>query len=311
LATALVLALTAVACGGGNDNVSVPTQAPTSITPHDSSPVTPSRTFATTPALDVDLDAVLADVRSIAALGPREATSGAYRRAAAVVEQRLEALGYQVRRQAFAVPSGTLDGVRLLAGESENVIAEPRGFDASRPHVVVGAHLDTAPRSPGGNDNASGVAAMLELARLAKVSRPRVPVVFVAFGAEEPRRPNGNRWGSKAYVAAMGKQQRQQVAGVINLDAIGVGSAVPVCVGGRVSQRLQQSLLKTAKQAGVPAKACTTRASDHQSFELAGLPAVLLGGADYPQYHTRNDRASVVGREPAARAVRLAWATIR
>ena len=52
------------------------------------------------------------------------------------------------------------------AGRTPNVIASPPGFDDEAPHRIVGAHLDTVPQAPGAEDNASGVAVMLELARV-------------------------------------------------------------------------------------------------------------------------------------------------
>ncbi|HVL32255.1 MAG TPA: M28 family peptidase, partial [Actinomycetota bacterium] len=144
------------------------------------------------------------DVASLVAFGPRETVSPAYTRAAAFVRERFETLGYGTRMQRVTVPAGTNDGIAVAAGASVNVVAEPRAFDATRPFVVVGGHLDTVPDSPGANDNASGIAVLLELARIAAVQPPAVPVVFVAFTAEERRRtgPGSSTYarGSAAYL---------------------------------------------------------------------------------------------------------------
>ena len=64
------------------------------------------------------------------------------------------------------MPAGTSWGVPVRAGRSVNLIAERPGFDRTAPHVVIGAHLDTVPQAPGAEDNASGVAVLLELAAL-------------------------------------------------------------------------------------------------------------------------------------------------
>jgi acetylornithine deacetylase/succinyl-diaminopimelate desuccinylase-like protein len=114
--------------------------------------------------------AALRDVRHLASdIGPREATSHNFAEAAAFVETRFERLGYDVRRTKVRVPSGTSWGTPVRRGTSLNVIAEPDGFDASKPHVVIGAHLDTVPVAPGAEDNASGIAVMLQLAAPSRV----------------------------------------------------------------------------------------------------------------------------------------------
>jgi aminopeptidase YwaD len=250
-------------------------------------------------------------VRLLAGLGPRESTGRAYARAAEIVAGRLQALGYDVRRQRFRVPGGAMWGVRVPAGTTVNVVAEPAGFDAAKPHLLIGAHLDTVPLSPGANDNASGVAVMLEVARLAAATPPRMPVVFVAFGGEEPRRrPGDSHFGSEAYVAAMDRRARSALQGMISIDAVGVGKVVPVCTAGG-SEALRRNVIRTAQKARVPTRRCTNRASDHLSFARAGLQAVLLGGASYRQYHAPSDRPDVVDTAALIRTVRLTWSFIR
>jgi Zn-dependent M28 family amino/carboxypeptidase len=170
--------------------------------------------------------------------------------------------------------------------------------------------LDTVPGSPGANDNASGVAALLELARLVAASPPRTAVVFVVFGGEEPRRPRGSHFGSQAYAAELGRTGRANYRGMISLDAVGTGAVLPVCRGRAVSDRLLKAVVRQAKAAAIPVSQCTSRASDHLSFENAGLPAVVVGGASYPAYHTSRDRTSIIRIGTVAAAVRLTWAVI-
>ena len=95
--------------------------------------------------------------------------------------------GYEVESVPVPVPAGNSWGIDVPAGDSANVIADPPDLDPTEPHVVIGAHLDTVPQAPGAEDNASGVAVMVELARMAAEEPPAVPVRFIAFGAEEPR----------------------------------------------------------------------------------------------------------------------------
>ncbi len=157
----------------------------------------------------IDVAAAMATVEHLAGtIGPREATGTAYRQAADYLADRFSAAGYVVRRQAVRVPAGLSWGVRVPAGMTWNVIATPTDFDPARPHRVVGAHLDTVPQAPGAEDNASGVAVLLEVARV--VAGPDRQIAFVAFGAEEPRGSGDARhhYGSRAYVAAMAVRLR-------------------------------------------------------------------------------------------------------
>jgi Zn-dependent M28 family amino/carboxypeptidase len=244
-------------------------------------------------------------------IGPRETTSEAYRKAGAFVESRFRSFGYDVRRQTFRVPGGLSNFAPVQDGDTFNVIAEPRGFDPSSKHLVVGAHLDTVPQAPGAVDNAAGVGIVLELARMASVEPPRLPVVFVAFGGEEARVPNGGLNGSRAFVAALDASQRGAIAGAIVIDRLGTGSRVPVCTASTASRRLAGSLLTAARGASVPAFSCTNGTSDHVSFERAKIPAARLGPDNFRQYHTPKDVPSIFVPAQAERAGELLWELLR
>jgi hypothetical protein len=251
-------------------------------------------------------------VRHLAGVvGPRHGTSPAYLEAARWVSTRFEELGYAVERQRFPVPGGDSWGVRVAAGRSVNVVAA-RGVDVRRPHLVVGAHLDTVPRAPGGEDNASGVGAMLAAAEAVAGRRTRLPVVFVAFGAEEPRGPgdDDHHFGSRAYVEALGPAERRGVRGMVSLDRVGVGTVLPVCSATESPGPLRAELLAAADRAGVATLPCVgNRASDHWSFVRNGLPGVRLGSTPYAEYHSPADVATVVDRAQLERAARttVAW----
>ncbi|GAB3876192.1 hypothetical protein GCM10028802_13660 [Terrabacter terrigena] len=255
---------------------------------------------------------MLGGVRDLAAMGPRDAASAAGDRAAAYVAARLRAAGYRVTVQPFTVPAGVSWGVPVPAGSTANVVADPPGFDPRRPHVVIGAHLDTVPRSPGAEDNASGLMVLAEVARIVREQPGALPVRFVAFGAEEARGGNGTRYafGSRHFVTALGGAERTAVGGMLALDRVGVrAAAVPVCSGGRGTPALAEAIRAAATSASVPTRACTNRASDHVSFERVGIPAARLGSVPYAAYHSAGDVPSVVDRRQLARsgAVVLAW----
>lgn len=261
-----------------------------------------------------DLRAVIAvrTVRRLAGqIGPRHATSAAYRRAAAWVAGELEASGYDVRRQRVGVPAGNSWGVPVPAGRSVNLIATPPRFDPQRPHLVLGAHLDTVPRSPGAEDNASGVGVLLAVAEAIRDRRTRLPVVLVAFGAEEPRGDTDadHHYGSRAYVASLGRAERRAVRGMLSLDRVGVGTVVPVSSAGPAGARQRASVLADARGAGVPTDAQVNRSSDHWQFVLAGLPGIRIGSTPYAGYHGAGDVVAAVSRAQLTRTGRLvlAW----
>lgn len=254
----------------------------------------------------------MAAVRHLAGrIGPRHGTSPEFREAARWVHGYLERLGYRVHRQRFDVPGGTSWGVPVAAGTSQNVVATPPGFRWRDPHLVVGAHLDTVPQAPGAEDNASGVGVLLAAAAAAAERRTRLPVVWVAFGAEEPRGPgdDDHHYGSRAYVAELSGAVRDALRAMVSLDRVGVGDRVPVG-SAQASDPVQRSLLAAARLARVPASPVPfSRSSDHWSFVRAGLPGARLGSTPYAAYHSADDVPDVVRPDQLARTGRLllAW----
>lgn len=302
-----------VACDGGEPRAT-PSATPSTTVAVTSPTVAPPSTPTQEPPPKVRVrfrvDLALRTVSFLAGeLGPREATSRRYEEAATAVRRQFADVGYAVQRQPLRVPAGVSWGVPVPAGRTWNLVARPPAFDPTQPYRLVGAHLDTVPQAPGAEDNASGVAVMLELARAASVRPPRVPVVFVAFAAEEPRGDGEalHHFGSRSYVERMPSVQRRNLVGMVSLDRVSVGSAVPVCTGTSGESPLRSALLRTARRAGIPATACTNTASDHWSFELEGLPAVRIGGTPYPEYHSANDTPHVVsaGADQLRRVGRL------
>jgi Zn-dependent M28 family amino/carboxypeptidase len=256
---------------------------------------------------------VLGGIRALASIGPRDAASPASDRAAAYVAGRLRAAGYRVTLQTFAVPAGVSWGVRVPAGTSVDVVADPPGFDPTKPHVVVGAHLDTVPQSPGAEDDASGLMIMAEVARMTRQQPGAIPVRFVAFGAEEARGGNGTLYafGSRHFVAGLGAPERRAVRGMVALDRVGVAAAaVPVCHVAGAASSLADAVRRAAAPV-VPTKGCTNKASDHVSFARVGIPAARLGSVPYAAYHSAGDVPSVVDRGQLTRSGGVLWAWIR
>jgi aminopeptidase YwaD len=170
-----------------------------------------------------DLGRLRADVERLSVPRHPRASPDALRAAEDHVAGELGAAGLRVERQLF-----TWD-----RREFHNVLGTLDGTDSSRPWVVVGAHFDSVARSPGADDNASGVAAMLEVARLLAAGRPSATVQCVGFNLEEIQNPLGGlhfgggvhaigsfRIGSRAYARWL-RARGQAVAGALVLEMLG------------------------------------------------------------------------------------------
>jgi len=261
---------------------------------------------------DARVGIALEAVRHLAGrIGPRPGTSPAFHRAADWVQRRLERSGWQVRRQRFRAPAGYSWTAPVPAGPSVNLVATRGDVRRGEPWLLVGAHLDTVPGAPGAEDDASGIGVLLTLADALADRRTRLPVVLVAFGAEEPRGPtdDDHHYGSRAFVAGLGPAQRRTLRGMVALDRVGVGPVLPIGSPAQPSP-LRDELAAAARRAGVRFVTETgQRSSDHWSFARVGLPGVRLGGTPYDGYHSPGDVPSVVDRAQLARTARtlLAW----
>ncbi|MEJ7707190.1 MAG: M28 family peptidase [Nocardioidaceae bacterium] len=190
------------------------------------------------------------------------------------------------------------------------------GFDPSEPWRLVGAHLDTVAVAPGAEDNGSGIAVLLELARLAAVGDTVLPTVFIAFGAEEPVGDGEamHHFGSRLHVDRLPPQQLRALRAMVSLDRVGVsaGGVVPVCTGGVSPLRVRNDLVAVASKLGVEATTCTDNtASDHWSYEQRGVAVARIGSTPYAGYHSSSDVPDVVAPAQLARVGRTVWAWLR
>lgn len=187
---------------------------------------------------------------------------------------------------------------------TENLIADtPTG--AAERTIVVGAHLDGVAEGPGINDNASGVAAVLETAvQFAELGvQPRNRVRFAFWGAEED-----GLFGSEHYVAELDDTERRATAGYLNLDMVGSPHPVASVYGGGPgsgwpagSAAIQTVLTDFLTSQGVTPRAVRFSSSDHAPFLAAGIPVGgLFTGADDgadPCYHQACDRIENINRD--------------
>jgi Zn-dependent M28 family amino/carboxypeptidase len=144
-------------------------------------------------------------------IGPRPLVlPAAFRAAATYVEQQLSAAGYAVARQTYSV-----------AGEEvANFVAELPGGPRRDEIVVVGAHYDTVPGSPGADDNASAVAVLIEVARMMRGANPARTVRFVSFACEERPYCYTSDMGSRVYAREC-RLKGEKIVGMLCLEMVG------------------------------------------------------------------------------------------
>lgn len=234
----------------------------------------------------------LAFVRELAARGPRIAGSANERRARELVTARLRALGYRVVLQPFPLPRG---------GVSANVVAVPRGL----PKVLLVAHLDGVRAGPAANDNGSGVAVLLELAR---ALRGRDGVMLAVTGAEE-RVETGSRahLGAVRLLRGLSRAGRASIRLALSIDMVGVGQTLHVRGLEASPNRSARLALAQGGATYLPDKG----ASDHAELTRAGLPAAWLEWRDDRCWHSACDTASRVEPARLATAGELALGAAR
>lgn len=139
------------------------------------------------------------------------------------IKDQLEEIGYSPQIQSYE-----LKGRQRFYddGKSENIIAEVTGTERPQYIVVIGAHYDSVNRSPGANDNASGVAVMLSLADFFYSEPQEKTIRFVAFANEEPPFFKTQDMGSFAY-AERSHNQGEQITAMVALDGLGYFSDEP------------------------------------------------------------------------------------
>jgi Zn-dependent M28 family amino/carboxypeptidase len=244
-------------------------------------------------------------------------------RAAAYIEATFARAGYSARRQKFVAASR----------EVSNIEVERRGDARGDGVIVFGAHYDSAGDSPGANDNATGVAALLELARLVSQDPPRRTTRFVAFVNEEPPHFMTETMGSLVYASAAARRG-EHIRAMISLETLGYYSDAPGSQQyprpfhllfpdrgnfvAMVSNMDSASLLRQVRNAFRAATSLPVIASpaperipgigwsDHWSFWQHGMRAVMVTDTApfrYPHYHTRQDTPDKIDYERLARLV--------
>jgi hypothetical protein len=244
--------------------------------------------------------------------------------AAGWIEDQLAKLGYKVKRQGYEV-----SGVTCC-----NLDAEIHGAKVPDEIVVIGAHYDSVLGTPGANDNGSGVATVLALARQFAQRKTDRTLRFVAFVNEEPPYFQTEQMGSWVY-ARRCRQRNEKITAMLTPETIGYYSDKPDSqkyppplnllypstgnfigfVGNTGSAALVRQVVAAFRQheqfpseGGAPPDFVPgVGFSDHWSFWQEGYPGVMVTDTAmfrYPHYHEAEDTPDKIDFERTARVVR-------
>jgi len=248
--------------------------------------------------------------------------------------------GYQVHPQTFDVARELEKaGYRTTSpqfpnqGECRNLEVEIRGVTRPDEIVVVGAHYDTIQGSPGADDNASGCAVALALARSFAGKAPDRTLRFVWFVNEEPPFFGGAAMGSLQY-ARRSRERGERIVAMLSLETMGYytsekrsqrfpyfldlfypnrGNFVGFVTNGASRKLLRQVVASFGRHAEFPSYGAavpdwiTAAAwSDHWAFWEQGYPALMVTDTAFyrnPHYHTENDTPETISYDSLARIV--------
>lgn len=240
------------------------------------------------------------------------------------IEAELAAMGYKVKRQEYDV-----SGVTCC-----NLEAEILGAKLPQEIVVIGAHYDSVPGTPGANDNGSGVAAMLSLARRFAQQKTDRTLRFVAFVNEEPPYFQTKDMGSWVYAKAC-RKRNEKVTAMLSLETIGyyddregsqkypplfsllypstgnfigfVGNMASAELVGQVVATFREHEKFPSEAGAFPEAIPGVGFSDQWSFWQEGYPALMVTDTAmfrYPHYHEPEDTVDKIDFERTARVVR-------
>lgn len=245
------------------------------------------------------------------------------------LEKLLKDAGYKVEKQ-------TYDIQQIAGAKATNLIVEIAGGDKKDEIVVVGAHYDSVAGCPGANDNGSGTAATLALARAFAKKKPDRTLRFVLLANEEPPWFQTKDMGSLVYAKRCKEEQKENVVAMLSLETIGYYSDekdsqkfnnlpplrllypdtgnfiafVADVKSGPLAQKVVGKFRETTK---FPAHGCALPSfiegigwSDHWSFWEMEYPALMVTDTAtfrYPHYHLKTDTPDKLDYERTARVV--------
>jgi Zn-dependent M28 family amino/carboxypeptidase len=249
--------------------------------------------------------------------------SAALEAAAKYIETEFRKLGLQPASQEYSVRDLTV----------RNIDVTVRGTIKPDEIIVIGAHYDSVAGAPGANDNASGVAAVFEIARALKDAKLARTLRFVAFVNEEPPYFQTDLMGSSVY-ASRCRERHENIVAMLTPETIGyysdaknsqhypgmIGMFYPkvgnfiAFVGETESAGLVERCVgsfrahaKFPSEGGAaPASIEGVGWSDHWSFQRELYPALMITDTApfrYPHYHTPDDTPDKIDYDRTARVI--------
>ncbi|MBW4605367.1 MAG: M28 family peptidase [Calothrix sp. FI2-JRJ7] len=231
--------------------------------------------------------------------------------------------GYEVKRQGYTIDNQTY----------YNLEVEIPGTERPDEIVIIGGHYDSVYNSPGANDNGTGAAATLELARLFAGKKPARTLRFVEFVNEEPPFFFSENMGSLVYAKSC-KKRDEKIVAMLSLETLGyysdkIGSqkypapldaVYPLqgnfiaFIGNVASGALVKDVVASFRShtqfpsegAALPGEISGVSWSDQWSFWQQGYPGIMVTDTApfrYPYYHTQQDTPDKVDYERLARVV--------
>jgi Zn-dependent M28 family amino/carboxypeptidase len=251
-------------------------------------------------------------------------------RAAAYIHGELAATGAQVSEQPFVANGRTYRNVIATYG--------PRSGE----RIVVGAHYDAFEALPAADDNASGVAGLIELGRLLGAEAPKMRTELVAYTLEEPPYFDTDLMGSSVHARTL-KKERLHVRAMLSLEMIGYFSDAPhsqsfptsllgllypttgnyITVIGRIGGGSLVRKVKKAMRGATPLPVHSMNGprflpgidfSDHASYWDEGFPAAMITDTAFyrnDRYHTARDTPDTLDYDRMGMVVKGVYAAVK
>lgn len=245
-------------------------------------------------------------------------------RSAEFISEQFNSFGYRASKQPFLFKGNIYN----------NVIAELPGHASPEKILVIGAHYDTVWKTPGADDNASGVAGLLSMAKALAETRPAKTIRFAAFACEEPPAYRTRNMGSYHYAKSL-NEAGERVGGMICLEMIGYFNDAPgsqqyplpffklrypskgnyiSMVGNMRSRAFTRSIAAAFRRAvdlpvvilNAPAIVIGIDFSDHWSFNRFRYNALMVTDTAFyrnPHYHAATDTPETLDYERMAKVV--------
>lgn len=251
----------------------------------EATPVLPSDAMPSSDLpVTINGDRAMEHIRKLSSLGPRVSGTASERAAGDYILETMKQEGINAYTEQVTLPRGRI---------SRNIIGVIPGRSTDNKKIILGAHYDSVPGSPGANDNASGVALLLEIVRLVPKKELPFTLVLIGFGAEEVMPGTGGRhhFGSHRFVANRTSSELRNMTAMLSLDMVGAGRNLQIghCTAG--NDRLAATLRDIS---GANPQRFIMCNSDDRAFALRGIPSAHVRWYPYDSYHKRSDTADKI-----------------